>query len=154
MKRKKEKIGLGWKDVLLGMLVGLFLLSMALKLFPKSKPEPPPPGVSVRLEVLNGCGMTGLAAALTRELRRRGENVDVVKTGNATTMDYDSTVIIDRGGGKAALDYIGWLLGCNNRVIEPYESPQRELPVDLTVIVGLDFPTLFQGTERKWWRIP
>jgi len=136
------------------LLVGLFLLSVALKLFPRREQEASPPGVPVKLEVLNGCGMTGLAAALTRELRRRGENVDVVKTGNAATMDYDSTVIIDRGGGVAALDYIGWLLGCNNRVIEPTESPQRELTVDLTVIVGLDFPSLFQETERKWWRIP
>jgi len=154
VKKKKENVGLGWKDILLGVLVGIFLLSVALKLFPRSEQEPSPPGVSVKLEVLNGCGMTGLAAALTRELRRRGENVDVVKTGNAATMDYDSTVIIDRGGGKAALDYLGWLLDCDNRVIEPYESPQKELPADLTVIVGLDFPSLFQETGRKWWRIP
>jgi hypothetical protein len=135
-----------------GALVGLFVLSVLLKLNPPPPPKTPPQPVPVRVEVLNGCGKTGLAAALTRELRRRG--VDVVQTGNAPTMDRDATVVIDRGGGEAALSYVAWLLACENTLEEPQEAAGNRPPVDITVIVGLDFHTLFHDHDRKWWHVP
>jgi hypothetical protein len=71
-------------------------------------------------------------------------------------MDYDTTVVIDRGGGDAALEYISWLLACETLVTTRQDSPGQgeHLPVDITVIVGLDFPNLFRDHDRKWWLVP
>jgi hypothetical protein len=69
-------------------------------------------------------------------------------------MDYDTTVVIDRGGGQNALAYVAWLLACENSIEEREESPENQPAVDITVIVGLDFHNLFHDHDRKWWHVP
>ncbi len=103
------------------------------------------------MEVLNGCGKIGLAGAITRELRRRG--VDVVYTGNASEMNHEVTLIIDRGGGNPSVRHIGRLTGCKNHLSSRDGRQDR----DITLIIGMDYEELFPDISEnrdRWWLLP
>src|SRR5690606_27161836 len=55
----------------------------------------------IRVEVLNGAGVAGLARRVTEELRAEG--FDVVYYGNAGSLTRDSTTILDRSGDAEAV---------------------------------------------------
>ncbi len=132
-------------------LISIFLISITRQLRPPPILLPPPPDTPVRIEVLNGCGKTGLAGTITKELRKRG--CDVVFLGNAPEMSHDQTIIIDRGGGRRAVELVGRLMGCRSFI----EKPDGRMDRDVTVIVGMEYEGLFQeddGTLRRWGELP
>lgn len=62
----------------------------------------PAPEERIRVEVLNGAGISGLAGRVTDRLRAAG--FDVVYYGNASgSLARDSTTILDRSGNDAAI---------------------------------------------------
>ncbi|MEX2364030.1 MAG: LytR C-terminal domain-containing protein, partial [Balneolaceae bacterium] len=50
----------------------------------------------IQIEVLNGCGISGIANSYTGILRTNG--FDVVETGNFETFDIQETIVISRSG--------------------------------------------------------
>ncbi len=89
----------------------------------------------IQVEVLNGCGVSGVADRFTDYLR--DNNVDVVKTGNYIKFDVDETIVIDRIGNKANALHVADILG----VKEGNAFPQlnNDYFVDVTVIIGRDY---------------
>jgi len=141
----------GWiGTTLIGAVVGLFLLSIAWQFRPQPAQEIPPPPTPVKVVVLNGCGKTGLAAVFKEKLLRVANGtVDVVGTKNAPVMDVPRTLVASHSDSLAAARHVGRLIGC--------DSTSVRLPTDggieVTVILGYDFDTLFPGQDR-WWETP
>lgn len=92
----------------------------------------PGAGNRVRVEVLNGTTIDGLARRTTLKLRERG--VDVVFFGSASNTTTDSTMVIARSGDAAAAKRVRDLLGVGNLSDEPV----AQLLLDVTVVLGRD----------------
>ena len=104
----------------------------------------------VRIEVLNGGGLPGVAREATGALRDRG--FDVVYFGNAGTFAQDSSVVMDRVGrldaARAAADVLG--------IREVRSLPDSNLYVDVTVRLGPEWTLPASagggaGPARPWW---
>ncbi len=94
----------------------------------------------IKVEVLNGCGVTGLASKTTEFLQSK--NIDVIKSDNADHHNYINTLIIQRNEKynslKKVVETFGVYLTDSTRIkILPDES----LDVDVTVILGRDYTT-------------
>jgi calcineurin-like phosphoesterase len=92
----------------------------------------PGEGDDVLVEVLNGAGVDGLAAAMSRQLRRNG--IDVVYYGTSRVDTFTTTQIVVRRGDTAGTGRIQEALGAGTVVIEL--DSQKLL--DVTVILGRD----------------
>lgn len=112
-------------------------------------------GERVRVEVLNGGGRNGMAAAATDTLRDRGFDVvffDTYAEDGAPVYDRDSTVVLSRSGDAAWAAAVVEALGVGEVRIEPDET----LYLDVTVILGSDWepalvPSLPEPEEVPWW---
>jgi len=92
----------------------------------------------ITVEVLNGCGVTGLAQKFTNYLRQQG--FDVVYTGNADHMDYESTHIIQRSAQAEKDESLLKALELEEgRLIKDAQSTPH---VDYTIILGKDYNQL------------
>lgn len=87
------------------------------------------------VEVLNGCGYPGVADKFTDILRSK--SFDVVKIGNFSSFDVDTSFVIDRVGNKKyALAVAESLQIPAKNVIQHYN---KNYFLDVTFIIGKDF---------------
>lgn len=93
------------------------------------------PAEIIQLEVLNGCGVSGVADRYTDFLR--SNNIDVVKSGNYIQFDVDETIVIDRIGNKSNALYVASLL--NVKEGNAITQINNDYFVDVTVIIGRDY---------------
>jgi hypothetical protein len=91
------------------------------------------PHERIRVEVLNGAGITGLARQVTEELRAAG--FDVVYYGNAGSLSRDSTTILDRSGNAAAIATLSDAIDID-RVEEAIDTT---LYLEATLVLGPDW---------------
>ncbi len=92
----------------------------------------------IKVEILNGCGIKGIAAK-TSEFLRSEHRIDVVRSDNADKYDYSKTIIIGR---NEKLDKI---LSVSKAFDIPINDknhirhfPDETLGVDVTIILGKD----------------
>ena len=108
----------------------------------------------VRVEVLNGGGVSGMASTATDHLRELG--FDVVYYGNAPTFGHNSTVVLDRSGrpnlAEAVADALGSKVGEDDMEKDPY--------LDVTVILGKNWginkqekSVIKDVTQLPWWNV-
>lgn len=101
-------------------------------------PQPAPtPGV-LRVEILNGCGITNAADWAAR--RVKGPGIVITDTGNADNFRYPLTIVRTSAGKPVALEEAVERLGLSPDSVQ--ELPSLTSPVDAVVIVGKDFPKL------------
>lgn len=104
-----------------------------------STPTPQPPSPSdIKVQVLNGCGVRGIAARVRGILRDRG--FDVMSYGNADRQNYrQSKVIIRSEGtfGEQVAEVVARSLGISSEQIEK-EIDASLGDINITVILGLD----------------
>ncbi len=93
------------------------------------------PAEIIQAEVLNGCGVSGLADRFTDFLR--DNNVDIVKTGNYVKFDVEETMVIDRIGNKANALFVAELL--NVKEGNAFTNINNDYFVDVTIIIGRDY---------------
>jgi hypothetical protein len=92
----------------------------------------------IQAEVLNGCGVRGLADKATHYLRKN--NIDVVNTDNYDTFDVLTTRILDRSDNPQKAREVAKLLGIpENRILLRKDS---SLKLDVTIILGADYKKL------------
>jgi len=96
----------------------------------RSRPPIPEAGNRVRVEVLNGGGVRGVAALARDELRDAG--FDVVHYGNAATFGHEESTVLLRAGDAEAARAVAEALGIGKIVVEHEPS----LLVEVTVILG------------------
>jgi hypothetical protein len=136
--------------------VGLFLGSFLAQWGNGGQPEPPSavPGSRgrVRVEVLNGGGLAGVAREATRVLRDAG--FDVVYFGNAGTFSQDSSVVMGRVSGKSNAGAVADVLG----IPGVREEPDTTRYVDVTVRLGPEWrppgeAVEVEEPEAPWWDV-
>lgn len=93
-------------------------------------PPQAPPGVRIRVQVLNTTRTRGLARRATRLLRDQG--FDVVEMGTAGPL-RDSTLILDRSGHPAWAAAVAGILGPGARA---EARPDSSRYLDVTVLLG------------------
>lgn len=92
----------------------------------------------IQIDVLNGCGIPGVAGRFTNFLRSRG--YDVVEVGNYRTFDLPETLVIDRIGNIENAQKVAYALGIKESNVIQQINPDYFL--DATVVIGLDYENL------------
>jgi hypothetical protein len=92
----------------------------------------------IQVEVLNGCGVTGVADRFTDFLR--SQNYDVVKIDNYVSFDINETMVIDRIGNLANAKKVAASLGI--KPARAFRQLNSDYFVDVTVIIGRDYHSL------------
>ncbi len=93
----------------------------------------------LRVQVLNGCGVKGVAKVITPGLRAYG--FDVRETRNAAHFSYETSIIIDRTGNLGLARVIADSLGVRAENVSSEPAPNL-VDIDLTLIVGADYRRL------------
>jgi len=96
------------------------------------------PKEMLQIEILNGCGVSGLGEVFTDYLRAK--KIDVVSSSNYSNFDVVETFIIDRIGNRKKAEYIASLLGIDTRKIITMENQNYFL--DASVVLGQDYNKL------------
>lgn len=139
---KKANLFLNLIIVFLGAIVLLLLFSLITKLTTDennlSLYEELKPSTIIQLEVLNGCGMPGVAEKFTEHLRK--QNFDVVQTGNYRSFDIDNTMVIDRIGNLANAEKVADALGIEKKYV--IQQINSDYFLDVSLIIGKDFNQL------------
>jgi len=101
-------------------------------------------GVKIQVEVLNGCGVSGIAEKLTDYLRIN--NVDVVNLGNYRSFEIENSIIIGRNEKIHNAEIVAALVGLDENSIIQQINPDYLL--DVTFILGKDYRDLIPLTKR------
>lgn len=101
------------------------------------------PGVTV--EILNGCGVSGVAALFKDIVHEK--TFDVLNTENAAHFHYDNTLIIARTGNTDAAYKLAEELGITRERVS--DDKDLSLAVDITMIIGHDYKSVPAYKEKK-----
>ena len=144
--------------LILTIFIGVFIYSFSTKqVHTKTSFEitfPPisdPPSLSTiyennpinesSVEVLNGCGVQGMAGKFSRFLRNN--NIDVLYFDDADHYNYNHTLIITRTGNVQILYKVSSLLGFDVKdKTHILNKPNSGSEFDLTVIIGSDYASI------------
>ena len=109
----------------------------------KEEPQPAPFEHKIQIEILNGCGVNGIAKIFQSYLREQG--FDVVNTENYSvngklTWNVEKTFIIDHIGVLERAKSVARTLGVSTDNIQ---SKQSQQPLyDVSVVIGKDYKSL------------
>ena len=96
---------------------------------------------NMQIEVLNGCGVDGVADMFTDSLRKK--NIDVVNTGNYRSYNIDNSIVIDRTGIIINAEYLAEIIGIDNKQV--IQQKNKNYFLDVTLIIGKDYKQLFKN---------
>ena len=96
---------------------------------------------NMQIEVLNGCGVDGVADMFTDSLRKK--NIDVVNTGNYRSYNIDNSIVIDRTGNIYNAEYVAEVIGIDSKQV--IQQKNKNYFLDVTLIIGKDYKQLFQN---------
>lgn len=128
----------------LGFLLFILVFSLVARLlYPRissDRVEQDPSLISnvIQLEVLNGCGVPGLATTYTGTLR--GYGFDVVETGNFEHFNMEKSVVIARSSQTENALRVARALGIEEQHV--LREVSGEYYLDVTLILGADYDTL------------
>ncbi len=90
----------------------------------------------ISIQVLNGCGVKGVSQAFAEMLRAGGFTVDYF--GNASSMDYPETILLDRKGNRAKALLITNFLGLDSLDVI-IQRASEFVYTDFVLIIGRDY---------------
>jgi len=128
---------------LLGVVVLLLVVSTLVRWISPRREDAIYGRNIIRVEVLNGCGESGVAERVTNWLREQG--FDIVYYGNADSYGYEESILFDRSGRPEFALEVGQILGCEN-IERRYDGL---LLLDVSVIVGKDWRGLRLAPEAQ-----
>lgn len=97
-----------------------------------------PASLTIQVEVLNGCGLSGSADKFTDYLRQC--RFDVVQIGNYISYDVEKSIVIDRTGNMVNAFRVADSLGIDHKNVVQQMSSKYFL--DVSLIIGKDFNSL------------
>jgi hypothetical protein len=89
----------------------------------------------IQVEVLNGCGVGGVADRFTDYLRSK--NLDVVKSGNYISDDVGVSLVIDRSGNMANAYKTAKVLGIKSENV--IQQLNKDYFLDVSIVIGRDY---------------
>ncbi len=92
----------------------------------------------LRVELLNGTGVAGIADSARGALAKLG--VDVVAVGNAERFDYSESILVARERGTD-VRLLGEMIGCRHVV----DQLDKAAVADASLILGADYKSLALG---------
>lgn len=92
----------------------------------------------LRVELLNGSGVSGIAETARAALAKMG--VDVVAVGNAERFDYSESILVARERGTD-VRLLGEMIRCRHVV----DQLDKEASADASLILGADYRDLALG---------
>lgn len=98
----------------------------------------------IQVEVLNGCGVSGIADKLTDYLRVN--YIDVVNLGNYRSFEIENSIIICRNDKIINAEKVAALVGLDENSIIQQTNPDYLL--DVTFILGKDYRNLIPLKKR------
>ena len=98
-----------------------------------------PAGHPVTVEILNGCGQPGAAAAAGALLAEAG--FKVLNTANADSFSYQRTIINYNPDAEAPAQQIKQILTIDNAQMRENRSNGDETDPELVIVLGEDFRT-------------
>jgi hypothetical protein len=142
--KRKGKSGIFLNSVLVLLLILVVYLSYNLisKIIP-SKEEANLQAKQktadyIQIEVLNGCGVTGVADKFTAYLR--SNKFDVIQAGNYSSFEVDKSMVIDRIGNMANAEKAAAMLGIKKEYI--IQQINKNYFLDVTFVIGKDYNQL------------
>lgn len=93
------------------------------------------PSEIIQVEVLNGCGIGGIADMFTDYLRN--QSFDVVNSGNYVSFDINESLVIDRIGNMANAYKVAESLNINSKNV--IQQLNDDYFLDVTIIIGKDY---------------
>ncbi len=93
------------------------------------------PSAIIQMEVLNGCGIPGVADRFTDFLRNN--KFDVVNMGNYKSFDIDETLVVDRSGNMANAKKVAKALGIKEANV--IQQVNKDYFLDVSLIIGKDY---------------
>lgn len=94
----------------------------------------------VKIDVLNGCGVAGLAKKAQDWMETKGFRVR--DTDNADRHDYPRSFIQLREGDRAPAEALAKAIGISPSRIVDARSPKKKEAVHLSLVIGLDYKEL------------
>jgi hypothetical protein len=119
------------------------LLTLPPSTVPKPDSETDLVDDRIVIEVLNGCGVPGVAGKFTDYLRHQG--YDVVRFTNAQRYDYPRTLVVNRGTDITHARRVAQTVGVEPSAVE--NMPDPDLQLDVTIVLGQDYATLTSYRE-------
>jgi hypothetical protein len=98
----------------------------------------------IKVEVLNGCGKSGVAEQLTDHLRAKG--FDVVRLGNYRSFEIENSILISRNEKIKNAEKVAMSVGLDNEYVIQQINPQYLL--DVTFILGKDYNNFIPLQKR------
>ncbi|TFH62180.1 MAG: LytR family transcriptional regulator [Candidatus Zixiibacteriota bacterium] len=151
-KAAKPKTGSRIIDFLLiviSLTVLVFIGSFALKY---TQGESAPPGqtpqnqssvsISLRMQVLNGCGAPGVAGRFAKYLLDAGKPdfaIDVIDERNFSSFKQEKTTLIARRAGSPVAERLAMKLGLSPEQVTYKELEDNFLDIDYSLVVGSDY---------------
>lgn len=125
---------------LLGGLIIYMSYSIYVKLWGAEKSsneliEKETPSEIIQVEVLNGCGISGVADMFTDYLR--AQSFDVVNIDNYVSFDINESLVIDRIGNMSNARKIAESLNINKKNV--IQQLNDDYFLDVTIIIGKDY---------------
>jgi hypothetical protein len=99
----------------------------------------------IQVEVLNGCGVSGVAEKLTDYLRTN--NIDVVNLGNYRSFEIENSIIIGRNEKIYNAEKVAAIVGLDEQNI--IQQINSDYLLDVTFILGKDYRDLIPLKKRQ-----
>jgi hypothetical protein len=138
-KRGRKRAGTGQRFVVALAIVVLVLCAASIS-FSVFVRKTGADGTSrpLRIELLNGTGVAGIADSARGALTKLG--VDVVSVGNAERFDYSESILVARERGTD-VRLLGEMIGCQHVV----DQLDKAATADASLILGADYRDLALG---------
>ena len=145
----RDRLGKGPLTMALNALIVVLILAVAYmsyafieRTFIRPSVDPERAGDDgagvIQIDVMNGCGDSGMASKCSSFLRARG--FDVVEMRNYKTFDLDHSMVIDRVGNRENAERVARALGVTTKNI--IQQINQDYYVDVSVVIGKDYPSL------------
>jgi len=103
----------------------------------------------IQVEVLNGCGVSGIADKFMDILREK--KFDVVNLGNYRSFDIYKTIVIDRSGKIKNAEYLAEVIGIDKWNV--IQQKNKNYFLDVSLIIGKDYNNFLKWLTDEIWTL-
>lgn len=108
--------------------------------------------ISLRMQVLNGCGAPGVAGRFAKYLLDAGKPdfaIDVIDERNFSSTKQEKTILIARRAGSPVAERLAMKLGLPLEQVAYKELEDNFLDIDYSLVVGSDYDKYLSRSVGK-----